>query len=133
MLCVRLDLVYAKQHIHCAMGTSVLLDTCYRFLFHKESVAYRQYQQLVEQFKAEIEMVEGKREDNFYKPEDAYEQDSIEDEYIEKRGNSDNGGKRKRKSRWGDKATVAPLRTVQPNVISPNSGKVIFPFLGDVL
>lgn len=49
----------------------------YRFLFHKESAAYQQYRQLVEQFKHEKEMQRQFEEslDNIhkFKPEDIYE------------------------------------------------------------
>ena len=55
----------------------------YRFLFHKESAAYQQYQQLVEQFKREINAKNEANEakDTHYKPEDIYEPEmAIEDE-----------------------------------------------------
>ncbi|XP_022919527.2 uncharacterized protein [Onthophagus taurus] len=87
------------------------------FLFHKESAAYRQYQQLVEQFKMELEA----REENSYQPEDTYEQDGIDDD-DEKRGNK-NGDrpKRKRKSRWGDKDMSIP----PPTIVTSSPGNVL--------
>ncbi|KAI4459426.1 arginine/serine rich splicing factor sf4/14 [Holotrichia oblita] len=87
----------------------------YRFLFHKESAAYRQYEQLVEQFK--MELVKGddqKKDENFYKPEDTYEPESLEDDDSDKyrsqheEGRDERLFKRKRKSRWGDKDTSVP-------------------------
>lgn len=51
----------------------------FRFLFYKESAPYRQYQELIRQFKSEM----GKTEDN-YKPEDLYEPEmAIEDDAKE--------------------------------------------------
>ncbi|XP_044259162.1 formin-like protein 20 isoform X2 [Tribolium madens] len=99
------------------------------FLFHKESAAYQQYQQLVEQFKREI----SKQEDNetkdtqHYKPEDIYEPEmAIEDdndtniiqekkEPILKEHESESTTKRKRKSRWGDKDPSIPPPTLMLN------------------
>lgn len=44
---------------------------CFRFLFRKESAAYQQYAQLVEQFKHETVKTEARAEN--YEPEDIYE------------------------------------------------------------
>ncbi|XP_063909039.1 arginine-glutamic acid dipeptide repeats protein-like isoform X2 [Zophobas morio] len=102
------------------------------FLFHKESAAYQQYQQLVEQFKREINAKNEANEakDTHYKPEDIYEPEmAIEDENdtismkLEKKtdsreNESEGTNKRKRKSRWGDKDTSIP----PPIVLNPTPG-----------
>lgn len=49
----------------------------YRFLFHKESAAYQQYRQLIEQFTRELNKV---NDSNSYKPEDIYEPEMATDD-----------------------------------------------------
>lgn len=106
-----------------------IISNIYRFLFHKESAAYRQYEQLVEQFKMELgKSDESKKEENFYKPEDTYEPESMDDEDPDKRRDKqsedhEKNFKRKRKSRWGDKDTSIPppvLITNTPSTTSTN-------------
>lgn len=55
----------------------------YRFLFHKESAAYQQYQQLVEQFVREINKSETENQESHYKPEDIYEPEMAIDEEVD--------------------------------------------------
>lgn len=79
----------------------------FRFLFHKGTVAYRQYQQLVEQYKMEME----KAEQENYKPEDIYEPEMANDDdhtIIKMDNDNGNNRKRRRKSRWGDKDITVP-------------------------
>lgn len=46
----------------------------YRFLFHKESAAYRQYQELIQQFKREVDdKIAAEVKGIVAKPEDIYE------------------------------------------------------------
>lgn len=51
----------------------------HRFLFHKESAAYKQYQQLIEQFKKEMADENfcrtGYKKEEAYEPEVAFEED----------------------------------------------------------
>ncbi|KRT78183.1 hypothetical protein AMK59_7691, partial [Oryctes borbonicus] len=98
------------------------------FLFHKESAAYRQYEQLVEQFKIELgKGDEQKKDENFYKPEDTYEPEAMEDDdpdrcRFQEDGRDERLNRRKRKSRWGDKDTSVPppmLMVNTPTTLPP--------------
>ncbi|KAF2900883.1 hypothetical protein ILUMI_05288 [Ignelater luminosus] len=102
------------------------------FLFHKESAAYQQYIQLVEQFKAEMGKSEVKEEN--YKPEDIYEPEMATDDDFDRLNNfvnikqemlaspikcnltaeneEESQNRRKRKSRWGEKDCSVPPPTV---------------------
>ncbi|KAK4883540.1 hypothetical protein RN001_006859 [Aquatica leii] len=100
------------------------------FLFYKESAAYQQYLQLIEQFKLEMLKIEIKQEN--YKPEDIYEPEmameddferhiiKIEDfKFMNKQCRLDedehqnvDSTRRKRKSRWGGKDSSVPPPTV---------------------
>ncbi|KAG5892651.1 hypothetical protein JTB14_025445 [Gonioctena quinquepunctata] len=102
------------------------------YLFHKESAAYKQYRQLIEQFKRENALVK-QEEEKKPKIEDKYEPEMVlednekttigevevkiekEDECSEK--------KRKRRSRWGEKETIteppAVVFNMQPIVNPP--------------
>lgn len=71
-----------------------------RFLFHRDSSAYRQYKMLVDQFKCEL----NRQGETLYKPEDLYEPEMATDDYYEMKP----AQKRKRKSRWGEKETNMP-------------------------
>lgn len=51
-----------------------------RFLFNKQSAAYQQYRQIVEQFRSEINSVKKEPE---YQPEDIYEPENATDDEIE--------------------------------------------------
>ncbi|GJQ72572.1 hypothetical protein Trydic_g1240 [Trypoxylus dichotomus] len=105
------------------------------FLFHKESAAYRQYEQLVEQFKIELGKGEEQRkEEHFYKPEDTYDPESIDEEDLDKcrlqeEGRDERSIKRKRKSRWGDKDTSVPppmlIINTPPTLPIPSPGGVM--------
>ncbi|KAJ8917196.1 hypothetical protein NQ315_012688 [Exocentrus adspersus] len=97
------------------------------FLFHKESAAYRQYLDLVQQFKREVEEKATESREPIVKSEDIYEpemaledsektpvkevvkaeEDSLDPDTTER--------KRKRKSRWGDKEANVPPPTVVMN------------------
>lgn len=48
---------------------------CYRFLFNKQSAAYQQYRQIVEQCRAEIAS-----SNDEYHPEDIYEPENATDD-----------------------------------------------------
>ncbi|XP_074038988.1 uncharacterized protein isoform X2 [Leptinotarsa decemlineata] len=104
------------------------------YLFHKDSAAYKQYRQLIEQFKRENEMRNMAEErkpklEEVYEPEMALEdcENAIAsgDSNIKKE-NEDEGTntKRKRKSRWGDQeSNVAPPPTVllnMPPIVDPS-------------
>ncbi|KYB29006.1 hypothetical protein TcasGA2_TC030741 [Tribolium castaneum] len=103
------------------------------FLFYKESAAYQQYQQLVEQFKREADET---KDTQHYKPEDIYEPEmAIEDDSDtsmtqeqKKEPNdheSENTTKRKRKSRWGDKdPTIPPPTVILNNTVLPRPGLI---------
>lgn len=118
---------------------SILSQTgCCRFLFHKQSAAYQQYQQLIERFKLDIKKDETKKE-NDYKPEDLYEPEMAGEEdnktggsTQQREGNEKHNDeetickgerKRKRKSRWGDKEDNLP----PPGVAGVTSGGVALP------
>lgn len=49
---------------------------CYRFLFNKQSAAYQQYRQIVEQCRSEL----GAVNQDEYKPEDIYEPENTTDD-----------------------------------------------------
>ncbi|KAL3278275.1 hypothetical protein HHI36_013610 [Cryptolaemus montrouzieri] len=107
------------------------------FLFHKESAAYRQYEQLVQQFKEEMAVESSNK--NKYKPEDVYEsegaiEDDNNDQSRELSQNLSGQNRRKRRSRWGDKAenigNVATVNTstsggILPIPIIPQPGQVL--------
>ncbi|KAK9884466.1 hypothetical protein WA026_007309 [Henosepilachna vigintioctopunctata] len=89
------------------------------FLFHKESAVYRQYLQLVQQFKDEIAFTTSNR--NEYKPEDMYEPEAAGEDDIEQNKDTQDScsgsgqNRRKRKSRWGEKDYDFPA----PLVLEP--------------
>ncbi|XP_049820564.1 uncharacterized protein LOC109599640 isoform X2 [Aethina tumida] len=86
------------------------------FLFHKESAAYRQYLQLVEQFRRETQV----------DPAEAYDPEKTTDDVdikTEPECNESQGGKRKRKSRWGDKDPNVPAPVVIPIGAPPVTNK----------
>lgn len=59
------------------------VHVCSRFLFHKNSAAYQQYRQHVEQFRAElgsIKQAENCSKTIEYQPEDIYEPDNLTDD-----------------------------------------------------
>ncbi|XP_044756831.1 arginine-glutamic acid dipeptide repeats protein-like [Coccinella septempunctata] len=88
------------------------------FLFHKDSAAYKQYQQLIEQFKKE--MMEECSNRTEYKPEDAYEPEVACEE--EDRKDFENSQRRRKRSRWGEKVQDAKDPIVLPpvSVVTPN-------------
>lgn len=53
---------------------------CFRFLFNKQSAAYQQYRQIVEQFRSELNSINEKTE---YQPEDIYEPENATDDENE--------------------------------------------------
>lgn len=56
------------------------MHVCSRFLFHKNSAAYQQYRQLVEQFRAELGSKKQQTDNIEYQPEDIYEPDNLTDD-----------------------------------------------------
>lgn len=77
-----------------------------------------------------------KKEENFYKPEDTYDPESVEDDDLDKCRNQQEEGrderlfKRKRKSRWGDKDTSVPppmliVNTPPSSIPTASTGKIV--------
>ncbi|XP_045465905.1 uncharacterized protein LOC123674844 [Harmonia axyridis] len=102
------------------------------FLFHKESAAYKQYQQLIEQFKKEMADENfsrtGYKKEEAYEPEVAFEEDDQND--LPENSNS-NSLRKRRRSRWGEKVKDVQEQVIVPPVIevplpiNPHQGQVM--------